>query len=112
MALQEFTWCPQTQSPGTNTFRTRTAQFGDGYKQTSGDGINGRAQSWDLVFTGAESEIRAIKGFLDQHQGYQSFAWQPPLGELGLYQAAEYKLQPLGARRYTLTVTFSQAFHP
>lgn len=112
MALEEFTWCPQTQSPGTTTLRTRTAQFGDGYKQVSGDGLNGKSQAWDLVFTGPESEIRAIRDFLDRHQGYRSFAWRPPLEDLGLYQAGEYKLQPLGARRYTLTATFTQAFHP
>ncbi|EKZ9178138.1 phage tail protein [Vibrio vulnificus] len=112
MALQQFTWCPDKDATGETTRRTREVQFGDGYKQSAGDGINGASQKWPLTFTKRRDEAVAIKSFLDDHKGYISFAWQPPLEPLGLYQAKTSTLTPLGAGWYRISVTFEQSFHP
>ncbi len=40
MAILVFTWCPRLNASSDTKFRTRTVQFGDGYKQVSGDGLN------------------------------------------------------------------------
>ncbi|WP_243689793.1 phage tail protein, partial [Cronobacter sakazakii] len=52
MATETFTWCPRINAGGEVTHRVRRAQFGDGYAQASGDGINARGQKWDLEFVG------------------------------------------------------------
>jgi phage-related protein len=112
MALATFTWSPQIKPTGDNTFRVRTAQFGDGYSQVAGDGINTETQSWDLSFTGDTDYISPIVAFLRAQAGTSSFIWTPPLGVPGLYRCAEFKPTPLGGGNYTLTATFTQSFQP
>ncbi|MCG3463672.1 phage tail protein [Xenorhabdus bovienii] len=89
----------------------RSVQFGDGYKQTSGDGINTQRESWPLSFVGALSDIQPIIAFLREHQGWRPFKWRNPLFELGLYQAGKFNIQANGAY-FTLSVTFTLIYHP
>lgn len=107
-----FSWCPRVDVVGTETDRVRTAQFGDGYSQAVGDGINTRVGTWPLTFTGKRDYILPIKAFLDRHGGHKSFLWTPPLGEPSLFRAPERTVSPHGAENYTLTVTFNQVFAP
>jgi phage-related protein len=79
MTIETFTWCPRINPEQEVSFRTRHAQFGDGYAQVSGDGLNPRSQKWTLEFTGNETYITAIKAFLDRHGGVKAFQWTPPL---------------------------------
>ncbi|HHP1737599.1 TPA: phage tail protein, partial [Klebsiella pneumoniae] len=69
MAIEIFTWSPRVNPQQTVNFRVRKAQFGDGYAQVSGDGINTRSQDWELSFVGTEDYIRPIKQFFDRHAG-------------------------------------------
>ncbi|MFZ4170475.1 phage tail protein, partial [Enterobacter ludwigii] len=54
MAIETFTWSPRVSPTQTVSFRTRSAKFGDGYEQISGDGLNPRSQQWELNFVGTE----------------------------------------------------------
>lgn len=112
MAIETFTWSPRVNPTQTVTMRVRKAQFGDGYTQVAGDGINPRSQEWELNFIGTEAYIRPIKQFLDRHEGRRAFAWTPPLEDQGLYRCEQYKPSPLGGGNYTLSATFTQAFAP
>lgn len=112
MALETFTWSPRIGVVGTVDDRTRKAQFGDGYAQMVGDGINSETQSWPLQFTGSREYVLPIRDFLRRHGKAKAFAWTPPLGELGLYRRSEFSLTCPGGNVYTLAVTFEQAFHP
>ena len=67
MALETFNWSPRVNPSQDVTMRTREAQFGDGYTQTSGDGINPRSQSWDLTFIGIESYIKVNRHGFNRH---------------------------------------------
>ncbi|WP_340618608.1 phage tail protein [Xenorhabdus entomophaga] len=89
----------------------RSVQFGDGYKQTSGDGINARRESWPLSFVGTLPEIEPVITFLREHQGWRAFKWRNPLSELGLYQAGKFNIQANGSH-FTLSVTFTRTYHP
>lgn len=109
---QVFTWCPLIEPQGTVAQRILTAQFGDGYQQNAGDGINNKVQSWPLQFTGPKSRIDPIRAFLDAHKGYISFLWTPPLGVEGYYKATGYQMTAHGAGNYTLAATFEQVFKP
>lgn len=110
--MAEFEWCPQVGTVGDVKFTRATAQFGDGYSQTVAFGINNRAQTWPLQFTGEGSYIAQIRDFLDAHYGAQSFTWVPPLGVEGRFRAEDYTLQAHGMDVYTLSVTFQQVFGP
>lgn len=108
---ETFIWCPETGTEGSSTFRVLTAQFGDGYKQSAGDGINNEVNSWPLTFKGLEHEIKPIRDFLRSHKGYKPFYWKPPLEtEAFLFEVTEFSVVPMGGRAYTLTATFVQRF--
>jgi len=112
MAIETFTWCPRINASGDMTFNVRSIQFGDGYQQVAGNGLNTRSQNWNLTFTGTEAFIEEIKTFLDERGGTQAFAWEPPSESLGLYRCASYNPTALGAGLFELTATFTQAFAP
>ncbi|WP_426817931.1 phage tail protein [Winslowiella sp. 2C04] len=112
MALETFTWCPRTDAEADVKHRVRKAQFGDGYAQVAGDGLNTRSQEWALNFVGDEAYIQAIREFLDRMGGIRAFQWKPPLYPLGLWRCEEYKPVALGAGKYSLDATFIQAFRP
>lgn len=112
MSYQTFTWCPNADPEGTHAFRVLSAQFGDGFTQEVGDGINNEVQSWPLLFPGYESQITPIRDFLRAHAGFKRFLWTPPMGEEGLYICREYRLQPKGGKHFVLLATFEQRFAP
>jgi len=107
-----FTWCPEIDPTGEEQYRVLGAQFGDGYKQMAGDGINNVVQSWPLQFTGSAAYITEIRDFLRAHGGVKPFLWTPPLGVQGLYDAAAVKIQAKGKDWYVLSTTFTQRFAP
>lgn len=109
---ERFTWRATGQPNGTVTFRRLTAQFGDGYRQVAGDGINSKVQSWPVTFAGGKKEMDALVSFLDRHAGIRSFLWTPPLGEEGLYEAPAFSLSHVGGDVYTVSGTFQQVFKP
>lgn len=105
-------WCPRVNASGDTAFRFRKAQYGDGYAQYAGDGINAIKQEWSLEFVGDETYIKAIKTFLENHAGIKSFYWVPPLGTKNLFRCEGYKPSALGNGIYSLSCTFMQSFAP
>lgn len=112
MAYQIFTWRSTSEVQGTSTFKVLSAQFGDGYKQAVGDGLNNESGSWQLQFVGGKEYIAAIRDFLKQHKGFRPFEWQPPFGDSSLYEVNEYTITPQGGTLYMLHATFQQRFAP
>ena len=95
--------------------RTWENDFGDGYTQAGGTGINTKSDSWDVSKVGyltEGSELREVRDFIDRHQGFKSFLWTPPGSPQGLYRAKGYKLGTQGAGLFSLSVTFKQVYMP
>lgn len=113
MAIDTFTWRTQGQPEGSLTQRVRSAQFGDGYKQVSGDGINPESQSWPVSFTGQQKDMVPLLSFIRSHTT-TSFLWTPPYGVVGLYRVVSdsIKAAPVGGAVMTVSATFEQAFQP
>ena len=107
---ETFIWSPSVDPTGTSSFRTRTAQFGNGYRQVAADGINNEQQSWPLTFGGSEDEVAPIVAFLRSHRGASAFVWTPPLGEESLWTCNSFGMTPHGEDLYTVTATFEQYF--
>lgn len=112
MGYEIFTWCPHS-ADSVNRFRVNSAQFGDGYKQSVGDGLNNELVAWSLSFRDLEHKIKPIRDFIRLHKGYKPFYWKPPLEtEAFLFEVTEFNVAPLGGRAYSLTATFVQRFAP
>ncbi|MFC0225690.1 phage tail protein [Serratia aquatilis] len=113
MAIETFTWRTQGQPEGSYAQRVRSAQFGDGYKQVSGNGLNIETQSWPLSFSGQRAEILPILAFVRRHTT-KSFIWTPPYGEKGLYRvvADSIRAMPVGGTVVAISAIFEQAFVP
>lgn len=112
-----FRWSPMIEASAAVGFSTQKAQFGDGYKQAVGDGINNKSESWNLVFKGYNEEIQEIKYFLDQHAGYLPFLYAPKnaCGELLTFECDSYQLVNLSHNgstdgAWSLSCTFKQRF--
>lgn len=113
MALETFTWrAAGGSTQGSVKLRTRSAQFGDGYRQVVQDGINNRTRSWPQKFVGDEKRIRAIQAFIDRHAGAKSFLWTPPLSEQGRFRIEEYTPVVEAGGVYSLSATFVESFTP
>lgn len=74
---------PSISPDSVNTFghepKILRADFGDGYLQAAGDGINPYKDTWDLTFTNRPyADIQSIKTLLDTLNGAASFYWTPP----------------------------------
>lgn len=108
--LEIFTWCVQKDVTSTEAYRTRSAQFGDGYKQVVADGINSVVSTWNVSVTGKKELILEVRNFLRRHAGYKSFRWTEPLGEVVLVRASEGPVSSLGGGIFTISTTFEQAF--
>ncbi len=106
--METFSWCPVIDATAAVTNRTLSAQFGDGYEQAAGDGINRKSAVWPLRFVGTRAEMKALTDFLDAHGQWKRFLWTDPLGNEGVYRSGEYSPTPHGGNSVSITVQFKQ----
>lgn len=103
---------PSSQS----SFRVLTAQFGDGYAQEAGDGINLKVDSWSISLMGRlgseEYPLDEIKSFLDRHEGWKTFKWETPLKETKMFKCKSYNLTHVNGDIFTISATFNEVFVP
>ncbi len=112
---ETFSFCTRVGATGDISQRTWENDFGDGYIQAGGIGINTKSQSLDISVTGRMvdgDDLKAVRDFLDRHEGYKSFNWQAPGADVGRYSSNGYKLSAAGAGIFTLTATFKQTYRP
>lgn len=113
--IETFHWPIQLQAgmEGTFSYSTRSAKFGDGYEQISGEGINPETQSWPVTLSGLNEDVMPALAFIRAHVT-KSFIWTPPNGAPGLYRADKesVKASPLSRNVSTITATFKQAPAP
>ena len=70
---------PDVGLSGSNKFRVLKSNFGDGYNQRAGDGINTKEKKYNLSWNNLEvSEINDIMNFLDGQAGYIAFNYTLP----------------------------------
>ena len=110
MASPTFTWVVATQAAPTIEYSTRSIGFGDGYVQSSGEGVNNRPESWAISWTGTKSDCLTMMTFFDSLGGWKSFFWTNPLGQLGLYRCTNPTPSEVGGRTFQLTATFTKAY--
>ncbi|MCQ2992227.1 MULTISPECIES: phage tail protein [Pseudomonas syringae group] len=112
---ETFDFDVQVGASGDVKQRTWSNDFGDGYTQAGGVGINTKSQAWDVTVTGrygAGQKLQQVQDFLDRHEGFKSFLWTPPGSGQGRYTANGYKLATLGGGLHSLSTNFKQTFKP
>lgn len=106
-----FTWRVHTTAAGRNQAAVNKAQFGDGYAQRSGQGINNNFQNWTITVEGYDvpGGISQVVAFLRAHSAV-SFYWKAPLMPVARYVCPSFDINPQGGGLYTITAQFEQAF--
>lgn len=101
---------PSTSSSKTKTPRVKSIQFGNGYKQIYGDGINNNLEVWSIGFTVNDTNKQSIETFLNSSAGYIPFYWTAP--ENGsiqkMYLCTTWNVVPLGRNIYSITANFEE----
>ena len=98
--------------------RALRTDFGDGYSQEAGDGINTRSEAWRISAvghweTGGGMPVKAMAEFLDRQGGYKAFQWVTPMGATKLFKCRQgYGLVSKGAGNFQLTATFEEVHAP
>jgi phage-related protein len=106
-----FTWNPSVDATCNEQMRNSSAQFGDGYKLDSPDGINNRKKVWTLTFNNRPfAEAQAIRTFLVDHGGYLAFDWTDPDGDTLRYTCGTIPRTFKQGLYQTFNLTFEQAF--
>lgn len=112
---ETFNFCTRVGASGEIKQRVWENDFGDGYTQSGGTGINNKSEEWTHQAVGsleAGQELRQMRDFLDRHEGYKSFLWTSPNGTYGRFKVNGYKLDPLGAGQLKITFLMKQVFTP
>ena len=108
--MSTFTYLPMPGGVQTKRPRVITTQFGDGYQQRLGDGINTNPRSWSLRFTRLTADIDAIESFLDARKGTESFDWVPPRGATGKWICSEWTRTEPTDNVQEISATFTEVF--
>lgn len=112
MTYREFTWHTEVGGTGKVTFNKYETQFGDGYKQTTGIGINNTVLSWPVEFIGRTEDVKPIKDFIEEHEGVKPFYWTPPLDDRALFDANDLSIKSLGGGIFSISATFTRRYMP
>lgn len=115
MAIETFTWRIQAASQPTTGSRdaVRKVQFGDGYTQISGSGLNDEVLTYEFSYTGNPDIALEIYAFLRRHKT-KSFIFTPPYEDKNLWRVEADSLKKVVKNKkvMTITATFEQAFAP
>lgn len=110
MAMQEFTWFPDSDSSSDTKPNTKVSKFGDGYEQRASTGLNSNPAKWSLKFTRTREDAKNILAFLRQHGAVKAFLWITPLQEEGVYVCRGWKTTQLKNGIIEISVEFEQVF--
>lgn len=83
--MDTLNYKPSTATRGSMTPRVLRAQFGDGYAQEAGDGINAMLPTYELLYdpisttAGGQVTLAQIAAFFEAQAGYKKFLWTPPV---------------------------------
>lgn len=109
MTRPTFTWHPEFESSLDQEPQVNVTKFGDGYEQRSAKGINNNPQKWNLQFSASSQGAQEALNFLKARGAVESFTWQNPFEETGVYVCRSWKIQRKQGVNI-LQATFEQVF--
>ena len=96
----------------TVTPRTLRVDFGDGYNQRAGDGINTTPAKWTLKWDLIAADATTLITFFRTHGGYTAFEWTPPRSATGpkKFIINDWGEVPYGDSGATITANIEQVY--
>ena len=111
--MATFSWVPDFGYDTDYTPRSRSANFGGGYSQVSGDGINPFNNQWSLTFgLRNQAERDGIINFLKPKGDWEIFDWVTPNGDTIKVRCLKFKDSQPSFGNFTITATFKQEYVP
>lgn len=111
--IETFHWCVRLDSTGAVDEQILSAQFGDGYEQVAGVGINSGRAEWQVNVRMRKPAIDDVYEFLSRHGQKKAFLWEPPMGVMGLYRrSSAIRISGQGRGMFTLSTSFKQFYKP
>ena len=107
--MAEFTWTP-TYASLNKTLEPRVLKnnFGDGYTQRTGDGLNVILEKWTVEFVDTVANITTIDDFLKAREGWDDIDWTPPIGSASKYICPSWTRELVGGVSNKLSATFEE----
>ena len=107
--MSDFTYTPSYGAARKRKPRALVSQFGDGYEQRVGDGINVDLHMWSLQFQNRNAtDADAIETFLALKAGVTTFTWTPSGFSEVTVVCREWSRSLNGPGSNTVTATFEQ----
>lgn len=106
--MSDITANPIWTSKRNTATRILKQNFGDGYSQRAGDGINTTADAWDVEFRGTSTVIDAIVVILETKAGHTYFTWSYMSTQK--WVCKQWSYGDLGHGERSLSATFEEVF--
>ena len=107
--MATFIWTHDWDATLTEEPMQNRAEFGDGYSQVTGAGINNNPRRWALTFNNRdEAEVNAIVAFLRAH--HAGFDWTDPDGLPGRWECLDWRSIRQKALLKSFSATFVEVF--
>jgi phage-related protein len=113
--IHQTCWMEPSQGLAVDlTPRIRSVQFGEGYDQTSKDGINSNPRTFNVKYNKATKKKAVnVLNFLEDHQeGTKWFYWTPPepYDDLTKFKCAKWGNSFDGPNVYNVDAVFKQSY--
>lgn len=109
--MSDFNYIPSYPMRVSHEPRVFEARFGDGYSQSTPQGINSDPRTWELSFTNrSDTEATAIIDFLRSKKGAVAFTWTPPGGAEVKVLCRTYEREVVDYNINNVTATFTEEF--
>lgn len=84
--------------------------FGNGYSQRAGMGLNGTLQKWNVEYIGlTSSEKDTLYDFFIERGGYQNFNWTDPVSDdTRKYICTSWNVTSHGNNRFKMNCMFEE----
>jgi len=110
---ETFTWDVSIGSGSESKARIKKAQFGDGYAQRTGDGLNPILQTWPVTIKAKSlAEADAIEAFLEARAGVEAFTWTPTGASAPISVVCESWSRRDRVASSAITASFERVFEP
>ena len=105
-----FSYDPTVSSQLKQSPRVKKIQFGNGYFQITGDGINSNMETWNLGFIVGDTAKQAIEDFFIAEGGYTYFNWTAPMNGATQkqYICPQWNITPLANNNYNISALFTE----
>lgn len=107
--MDEFKWCVDTSQDFTqeDELAVSTVNFGNGFRQTIGDGVNYVRRTMSITYTG--SEYLEVRAFLRKH-ALTPMIFTPPGDESGVWVVESVKMQVITENLGRVTADIWEAY--